>query len=64
MTMLRTPEFLEIEAISLLESPRRFTQMFGLATGSVYNTSHDHLNLVHATLEALGLECRKLLDLE
>jgi hypothetical protein len=58
---LKSPE---IEAISLLESPFRFMEMLAPATSIVYDASHDHIGHVHSTLEALGRECRKLLDLE
>jgi hypothetical protein len=65
MKMLSAPKSLEIEAISLLESPRRFMEIFTFAaTTIVYNTNHHHINQVHATLEALGRECRKFLGLE
>jgi hypothetical protein len=64
MKMLSAPKSLEIGAISLLESPRRFMEMFTFATTIVYNTNHDHINQVHATLEALGRECSKFLGLE
>jgi hypothetical protein len=39
-------------------------EMLALATSLVYNASHDHLRHVHSTLEALGRDCGKLLDIE
>jgi hypothetical protein len=62
--MLSTPSCVEIDAISLLESPWRFMQMLAFATRRVYDASNNHNDLVHATMEALGRECRKLRDLE
>ena len=62
--MLSAPNCVKVDAISLLDSPWRFTQMLALATSSVYNASHEHIGFVHATMEALGRECRKLRNLE
>jgi hypothetical protein len=64
MTMLSAPSCVEIDAISLLESPWQFVQMLALATSRLYHASHNHIGLVHAKMEALGRECRKLRDLE
>jgi hypothetical protein len=62
--MLSAPSRVEIDAISLLESPWRFMETLALATSRVYHASHNHIGLVHAKMEALGRECRKLRNLE
>lgn len=62
--MLSDPSRVEIDAISLLESPWRFMETLALATSRVYHASHNHIGLVHAKMEALGRECRKLRNLE